>query len=253
VRAAALVLAGCGRVAFDPLGDAHGDALSMSDGVPDAPSLPGLVAYWPFETASTGAIPDIIGGHDAACIGTACPDSIVGHHGQAYIFDGVDDCVTVPDPGVFQVPRFTLSLWAHQTMTRIGSQISKFLGPAGGTNNSWQLETGDGTVSSPVDGISFTTNPNLYLWSAPGTVKVGQWQHLAATFDGTNLVLYVDGAVAATATSGAINYDSGAVWIGCDDNSGGPAYDEAYSGALDEVQIYDRALSAAEIQLLASS
>lgn len=248
MRAAVLVLAGCGRVAFDPLGDGR----AMLDvATTDGPSFAGLVAYWPFDTASGATIPDVLGAHDAACAGTACPSSVPGHRGQGYLFDGVDDCVTVPDPGVFQLPQFTLSLWAQQSITQAGSQISKLVGPAAGQANSWQIESGNGT-GYPLDGASFTTAPNGFLWSAPSTLKLGQWQHLAASFDGTSLVLYVDGAVAASAISGALTYDAGAVSIGCDDN-GGPAVDENYQGVLDEVQIYNRALSPGEIQVLATS
>jgi hypothetical protein len=252
MRAAVLMLAGCGRVAFNPLGDAGATTDTVTDtALPDGPAVSGLVAYWQFDTPPTGAIPDVIGVHDASCLTSGCPTSVAGHRGQAFMFAGANDCLTVPDPGAFQLPQLTLSLWANLTMLQVGSPISKLVGPASGNANSWQLETDDG-ARGVLDGISFTTSPHGFLWSPVSALSLTQWHHLAATFDGTNLVLYIDGVVKATATSGPLNYDSGAVWIGCDQNASSATY-EYFQGGIDEVQIYNRALTSAEIQSLAAS
>jgi hypothetical protein len=246
-----LVLGGCGRIAFDPLGDAGGGGVDVG---PDAFALPGLVAYWPFEPGPAVGIVDVIGGHTGSCSGTTCPAADSGHRGMGLAFDGVDDCIVVPDSSVLHLPTITLSLWAKQSVTRNVSQISKLVGQPTVTMNTWQLESGGGAgqPNDPLDGLSFTTSAHGYLWAVPGTIHTGQWQHLAATYDGTTLILYVDGAQAQSATSGALTYDNGDVWIGCD-NNGIPANDENYVGTLDEVQIYNRALSAAEIHMLASN
>ena len=79
-----------------------------------------------------------------------------------------------------------------------------------------------------------------------GTAQVAAntWTHLAATYDGSVLALYVNGAQAATfLTSGPITTNTGALKIG-----GNAVWGEWFSGLIDEVRVYNRALTAAEIQ-----
>jgi hypothetical protein len=74
----------------------------------------------------------------------------------------------------------------------------------------------------------------------------GQWHHLAGTFDGSQLLLYVDGALqAATGFAGAVPTSVYAVNIGREAVGNRFLYD----GAIDEVRIYDRALTEDEIIL----
>jgi hypothetical protein len=79
-----------------------------------------------------------------------------------------------------------------------------------------------------------------------GTAAVPQntWTHLAATHDGATLRLYVNGVQAASqAVTGTIRTSSGALSIG-----GNAVWGEYFRGRLDEVRVYNRALSAAEVQ-----
>jgi len=79
-----------------------------------------------------------------------------------------------------------------------------------------------------------------------GTAKLatGAWSHLAATYDGANLRLYVNGTLVSTkAATGAIQPGTRALRIG-----GNSIWSEWFAGLIDEVRVYNRALSAAEIQ-----
>ena len=82
-----------------------------------------------------------------------------------------------------------------------------------------------------------------YLDSGQSPV-VGQWQHLAATFDGTTARFYLNGAeVASKAVSGAVGTSN--TWrIGAYGSVPGGFFD----GVIDEIRVYDRALGAAEVQ-----
>jgi hypothetical protein len=89
--------------------------------------------------------------------------------------------------------------------------------------------------------------------SAGGNINDGQWHHLAATYDGSEMRVYVDGVLENTSTdySGLLPLDTFPVWIG-------KHYDSAntsgyFNGAIDEVQIYDRVLSAEQIRALNNS
>jgi hypothetical protein len=101
---------------------------------------------------------------------------------------------------------------------------------ANSDSNRPQSQVTIGTTARIVDG---TTN-----------ARPGQWTHLAATFDGSTERLYVNGAqVASLAVSGSIFTSANALRIG-----GNSIWGEHFNGLIDEVRVYNRALSAAEIQ-----
>ena len=79
--------------------------------------------------------------------------------------------------------------------------------------------------------------------SADSTISVGQWYHVAATIDSSyNMKLYVNGVQqTATANSGSM-YNSGTYIAMSDSSAGAP-----FNGTIDDVRIYNRALSASEI------
>jgi hydrogenase maturation factor HypE len=80
--------------------------------------------------------------------------------------------------------------------------------------------------------------------SATASLALNTWTHLAATYDGTTVRLFVNGVQAGTrAVSGSLAASTGALRIG-----GNAVWGEYFSGRIDEVRIYNRALSAAEIQ-----
>jgi hypothetical protein len=75
-------------------------------------------------------------------------------------------------------------------------------------------------------------------------LAVNAWSHLAATYDGTTLRLYVNGVQVATrAMTAPLLTSSGALRLG-----GNSVWGEYFQGRLDEVRLYNRALTAAEIQ-----
>jgi hypothetical protein len=76
-------------------------------------------------------------------------------------------------------------------------------------------------------------------------LAVNTWSHLVTTFDGSTLRLYVNGVmVESAAVNGAAAVSSGALRIG-----GNAVWGEYFKGRIDDVRIYNRALSPAEIQL----
>ena len=80
------------------------------------------------------------------------------------------------------------------------------------------------------------------------SVVLNQWTHLVETFDGTNLKLYVDGALSASGTvTGYTLNTGGPLLIGATDYGSGPT--EAFPGLIDDVAVYNRTLSATEVQL----
>jgi hypothetical protein len=74
-------------------------------------------------------------------------------------------------------------------------------------------------------------------------LPLNAWTHLATTYDGANVRLYVNGTLAATrAATGGITVSTGTLQIG-----GNSVWSEWFKGSIDEVRVYSRALSATEI------
>jgi hypothetical protein len=87
------------------------------------------------------------------------------------------------------------------------------------------------------------TGVNTELTGTANTA-LNAWTHLAATYDGTTQRLYVNGVqVASKAVSGALTTSNGALRIG-----GNSVWGEYFAGLIDEVRIYNKALTAAQIQ-----
>jgi Concanavalin A-like lectin/glucanases superfamily len=94
--------------------------------------------------------------------------------------------------------------------------------------------------------------PSVNVWaggsesevSGPAQLPLNAWSHVAVTYDSVALKLYVDGtAVATRALTAPIVTSTGALTIG-----GNTVWPEWFNGLIDEVRVYERALTAAEIQ-----
>lgn len=243
------MLAACGRVGFDPLAEASdaatGDGRTTDGAGGDA--LPSdLVVYFPLD----GTLVDLIGGPAGTCPAGQCPTAqVAGHLGAAMRFDGIDDCVSIPDVGQLDQANITIAIWANETgpLQARESQVSKRFDDATNVANSWQFET----TATP-NQLAFTTNHGGGAGNdqitANAAVNSDTWQHIVATYDGFNERLYVDGVLVDSAGNSApLAFDTNPALIGCDDNGGAS---EHFAGMLDELRIYKRALSQAEVQAL---
>jgi len=243
-----VLLAGCEGVlhfekvsAYDASGSGSGDA-----GTVDAPTLEdGLVARYSFEDVSgiLCAI-DSAGGHNGKCSGTATP--IVGRNatfGNALYLDGATYVSTAHAVELDPTTAFTVSLWIqpgqYPDALTYWCPISRPYGMI--TDDSWQI------CVRGADSYFLFGTAVMYLQ----LVNVGIWTHLAITWDATTTTagVYIDGTSVGTMASAQPAYDSLGLWMGADrDNQAPSAF---YTGAIDEVRIYNRALAFDEIAALA--
>ncbi len=203
----------------------------------------GLIAWWP----GNGDALDIQGGnHGTLQNGAAFASGMVG---QAFSFDGVDDFVQAPDSDLwaFGAADFTIDFWASfNTLPggTIGDPDVVFInndeGP--GTTNKWGLSLGGGVLVFHINGPSV---PSVFLVQAPFVPNLSQWYHLAVTRSEDTYTIYVDGNPAGSETNSVVIPNPNApLMIG---QAEGQFFTD---GLMDEVHIFERALSASEIQTI---
>jgi hypothetical protein len=203
---------------------------------------PNLVGWWRFNEGSGVAAVDSSGnGLHGELVGE--PAWIAGIQGTALQFSG-DSHVAVPGyEGILGTHARTSAAWINVNKT--SASIITW-GPSG-AGTKWVMRTHNGPASLRLE----CGRGNTY-----GTTDLvdGEWHHVAAVLeddgspDVSEVKLYVDGeldAIDPTGTPRAINTSSGGEFrIGYDLNNTGRTFD----GMMDDVRIYDRALSADEIQ-----
>ncbi|MCH5290864.1 MAG: LamG domain-containing protein [Treponema sp.] len=162
---------------------------------------------------------------------------VEGHNGQALDFNGEDEFITL-EGDVLDGEGFTVAAWVKPTEWRGWSRVFDF----GNTKDGEDIFIGLDATNGQ---LSLTLQPERMFVAAPA---VNKWTHIAATLDENGTVtLYIDGAKAKDMkTSGKvanIAANPNGLYIGC---SNWP--DPLFKGAMDEILLVKRALSADEIQ-----
>jgi hypothetical protein len=201
--------------------------LSLNTGVSAcAVPPPGLVAWWP--GGSTGA--SVVGLPATPNGVTAGPGKV----GEAFLLDGNGQYLSTElDVQPSALPQTTWEAWVYPTRVNISGRQQILSHDVGGYGRSVLLETGTSNF-----GV-FTGNG---VWQ-PAPVTLNAWQHIAVVFTETNLYFYKDGVEYVSGIDPVERTSSAKLQIGRN-----PVYGEYFQGMIDEVSVYDRALSAGEIQ-----
>ena len=208
----------------------------------------GLVAHWPMGEKSGSLTADLSGnGHTGVLLnGPTWP------LGPGLEFDGVNDYVDVGTLDVFG-GALTLAVWIKaDNPANCGSADCRILSKATGDSEGAHFFMLSTTRSGNETRLRFrlkTDDATSTLIAGSGDLPGNVFVHVAAVYDGSTMELFVDGAsVGSVAKGGSLNTDpSVAVWIGGNPpDAGGHPWD----GVIEDVRIYDRAVSAAEIGAL---
>ncbi len=205
----------------------------------------GLVGYWPLdEGVGTMTVDRSGSGRHGVLVGGAAWGA------GSVSLDGIDDHV---DLGAFDVPssELTIAAWIHaDDLDNCSANDCRVLSKATGTaeaDHYFMLSTIETGGETRLRFRLKTGGTTTTLVASSGALVEGQWIHAAAVYDGTTMSLYKDGnLVGSTGKSGTV---TGAptvpVWIGGNPPDAGA---KPWDGLLDEVRLYDRALSQQEIR-----
>ena len=201
----------------------------------------GLIGYWPFDEGRGSTAADASGGgHNGTVNGAGW---IAGVQNSALSFNGsTNDVATSP---IAFTNTFTVSAWvnpfggqtAYARIAETQYNDGLYLGVnAAGTQYKW--------IVNNATGASGTCG--RALGCAEGGAVAAGWHLVTGTYDGTTGRLYVDGILVASETFAAPPNASFPLFIGRFSSANG----YGWNGGIDEVRLYNRALTAAEIQVL---
>ncbi len=208
----------------------------------------GLVALG-VRPAAAQTVEDVAGDKDGTVNGATF--EAAGQIDGALRFDGVDDLV---DLGGVDVAgnRLTLALWVR--FDAVPTVDSRFISKANGTaeaSHFWMLGVDENGATTRWRTRLRTNGSTITVESAPVTLVPDQWYHVATTYNGSTVRLYVDGTeVGSQGKIGNLNTDA-SVDAALGDQPPG-AGSRPHDGLLDDVRIYSRGLSQAEVQTLAA-
>jgi hypothetical protein len=204
----------------------------------EAVAAPSLVAAYGFNETSGSSVNDTSTYGNQGTISGATRIS-GGRFGRGLSFDGVNDSVTVADaPSLDLSGAMTVEGWVFPTSLAFNERPLVHKENADGhsvydlyANSSLRRPSSDVLVSSRAQALG------------TAQLALNVWTHLAATYDGASLKLYVNGSLVATrAATGSIVQSAGPLRIGSANAIGA-----WFRGRIDEVRVYNRALSAQEI------
>ncbi|MGW3351112.1 LamG-like jellyroll fold domain-containing protein [Nonomuraea rubra] len=222
--------------AFDAASNLSPSSPEVSATVTTPPANPGLVAAYGMNENAGSTIADSAGTNTGTLTNSTW--SATGKYGPALSFNGTSSWVTVNDaPNLRLTTGMTLEAWVNPT-----------------TVSSWRtviMKQYTGDLAYVLSAGSDSNRPHTVIHTTgevgtggTASLPLNTWSHLAATYDGTTLRLYVNGVLASERTAGGpIRTDNGVLRLG-----GNSLWGEYFNGLIDEVRIYNRALNATEIQ-----
>jgi hypothetical protein len=204
------------------------------------------IASWDFEQLVGGKFVDTSGHHFSAAVDGGVTQSPDGKHGHAASFDGTG-CLKVDEIAAFNVPDVTIALWVKPATVsgRRGLASKRF----NGTGCPFVVAQAGAT-------ITFEASEDKGDWpfnfGSPGVLKAGEWTHVCVVVrSDSGITIYADGRkIADKAAAMPRSHNDEPLILGREAWGGDPPKGETpgfFVGLMDDVRIWGRALSEAEV------
>jgi len=197
---------------------------------------PSLVAAFSFNEGSGTTVGDGSGHGNTGTI-TGATWTAAGKYGSALVFDGATSRVTINDaPSLHLINGMTLEAWVNPSVALSGWDDIIYRG-----NDDYFLLLFNG---APVAGITLSTDSSSTNTFGPSALPQNTWTHIAQTFDGSTVRVFVNGAqVASRSLVGSVLDSTQPLEIGSDHIFG-----QYFQGLIDEIRVYNVALPQSQIQ-----
>ncbi|MBI4687480.1 MAG: hypothetical protein HY756_06840, partial [Nitrospirae bacterium] len=214
-----------------------------------AQSCPGdMTNYWKLNETSGLAFSDSLSGNSAACAGSSCPSFVTGRVNNALTFDGLNDAISAPAAASFNwniSDSFSIEFWMKTQASSTCSGGQAIVGRDDG-NIQWRVGCQDG--GRAVFCLYDKNRSGACVAGSTTDLTDGLWHHVVAVRDavsGKNRI-YVDGIkegeISRTYSAG---FDSATAALTIGWLNAGDGFN--FAGTIDEVALYKRGLSDAEI------
>ncbi len=206
----------------------------------------GLVAYYPF----CGNANDQSGnGNNGVVNGASLTTDRFGNINSAYDFDGISNYITVLDNNVFNMQSFTISTWVKNSSSA-PTVLARYILNKGCNTPSPSFRLYYQNDGIQQEYVSDCWVPNRVYQNGPSSNNL--WTNIIYSYDGQNLKMYVDGVLFGTANqSGSLTNNNNPIFIGCTNATNNcPQLSSFYAGKIDDIGIWNRALSQQEITQL---
>jgi len=204
-----------------------------------------ILGAWLLDEGTGNTTADASGnGHDGTLMNS--PAWVTGEFGNALQFNGSSTYVTCGAPAEFNVDVFSVSFWCYiPNIQGWNHMISRGQHVASGTPGSvnWGVMMYDQQET-----ILYETFNNTGWVGINTPAPAGEWHHVVATLDTTAMQLFLDGALAASASGGTLLDESRAFIIGARSDAG--SVGGYFNGSLDEVGYFNAILSEEDIQTI---
>lgn len=192
----------------------------------------GLVGYWSFEDGSGTKATDFSGNNNTGTL-TNGPTWTDGRFGKAVSFDGTDDYVNIASMSGLSSSAITVSAWVKISAHKNWNNV---------VGHEWVASNGSWLLFSDSSGNAyFGIYDTSQHTAASSSFSAGVWHHLIGTYDGSVIRIYVDGVAGSSTALSGVTLDT-VGQVGLSSSSG-----SVFSGQIDDVRIYNRALSSDEI------
>ena len=220
-------------------------ACAAVSSTPAAEFPQGLMLHFNFdEAASAGVIPDRTGrGNNGRVTGAAWTSA--GRRAGAYEFVATNSCVDVTNAPSLNLKKATFAAWFKTSKSEAGGR--SILGKMPDRGYALGI-AGDSTNGPSAGRVRFAVNDHVCLGDS--NVTDGAWHHAAGAYDGESLKLYVDGQLQKQVVlwRGEIAAGDSNLTIGMNESCPVPQENgRSFDGAIDELMIFDHALSDAEV------
>lgn len=216
-----------------------------------APPTNGLIGLFEFTGNANNSVPNRPNG---VAVGPQLTEDRFGNPNSAYLFDGVDDFIDVPNTGgVYSLAApFTIAAWARPSAPGVDPRSDPII---------WKIRT----INSNSDNYLLTWSTDSVFMAGfenaangadsavfSNVKQFGRWYHVAGVYNGQVLAIYVNGALENSVQVGPASPYAGPAPL----RIGNLLHSDhtrkgVFNGAIDEVAIYNRALAPAEIVALA--
>lgn len=219
------------------------------------PPATGLVGHWKLdETSGTTAADSSGNGYNGTWNGDAAVPSVAGQIDTAMDFDGTDDYIEIADNNDLDLNsgNFSVFAWIYPRTFGENSQ-GRIIDHDGGVGPGWSLHINDSgclNAESLVFQIDGSCTSQGGTVSNANTITLNTWQYVGVTMDDATdtMIFYVDGEVVGTNATVTNNPDANtsSIRIGLRPSD----LNRDFDGYIDDVRVYNRTLSAQEIQQL---